>query len=383
MKSRPKILFLITEDWYFLAHWAALGNFLQGMGFDVAVACRINSSGGDIEDKGFELFNIPFARESINPISVLKASKAIKKAINSFDPDLVIPIALRPIVLAWFSTISNPERLLFNFMAGRGSLFTDVEKKSFRLALARLFRDVFFARAFGRAGTYNLFLNNEDLKDFIENWGASPERSFRLPGSGIDSKSWVPTVEPKNVPPVILYVGRLLRDKGVGELVEASKILATRGVKHKLRFVGDLDICNPNSFLEDDLLRWKVEAGLEWLGRRNDVMAQMSQANIVALPSYMEGFSRVIVEAGLAMRAVVTCDTIGCREAVKNMDNGLLVPVRDAEALADALRILIEDAHLRVRLAQRNHERTLKEFSDDIVHPAVLRLCEAIIDPDP
>ena len=145
MKPHPKILFLVAEDWYFLVHWATLASFLRKMGFDVAVACRINSSRGDIEGKGFELFNIPFARESINPLFILKASKAINKVIYSFKPDLVIPIALRPII-AWFATIFRSECLLLNLMVGRGSLFTDVDRKSLRLTLARLFRDVFFSR---------------------------------------------------------------------------------------------------------------------------------------------------------------------------------------------------------------------------------------------
>src|SRR5207244_2870428 len=167
--------------------------------------------------------------------------------------------------------------------------------------------------------------------DTLVQCGLSPrEASFLIRGSGVDVDSWTPRPEPDNHPPIVLFVGRLLRDKGVKDLVDASVLLKQRNLPHQVRLVGDCDPCNPSTFAESEVRQWQATGLVEWLGRRSDVLEQMSAANLIVLPSYYgEGLPKVLLEAGVAERAVVACEDPGCREVVAHKVNGLLVPPRN------------------------------------------------------
>jgi glycosyltransferase involved in cell wall biosynthesis len=383
MNNSPKALFLVTEDWFFLSHRLSMAKHLSENGFQVAIACRISTHADSIRELGFELFEVPFARESIHPSAVLRAARCLKKVIRQYRPDIVLPGGLRLIILNLIATLNRPRLRVLNLMVGRGSLFTPTVDKSLRLILARKVLGITLRLAFRRKSSYHLFLNRDDLMEFTISWGCGRAVSFALPGPGIDTTAWKPSEEPKSDPPVILYAGRIIRDKGIGELVEASRLLKLRGVDHTLIIAGRLDACNPNCLTERDMQNWVKSHGINWLGHSDDVLSLLSQSNIVAMPSYLEGFGRVILEAGLAKRAVVTCDTVGCRDAVKHMDNGLLVPPRNANALASALELLLLDENLRRTLARRHYQRTCTEFSNNVILPIWLQICQAITSRNP
>jgi len=141
---------------------------------------------------------------------------------------------------------------------------------------------------------------------------------------------------------------------------------------------GQIDPGNPASFTEADARSWAELPGVELLGWRSDVLEQLSQANVVALPSYREGLPKTLLEAGLARRAVVTTDVVGCREVVTDGVNGLVVPARDADALAAALARLLRDPALRARLSEAHHARVCREFSLEVVTEQFCRLYKVI-----
>ena len=376
--QQPRILILVTEDWFFLSHRLALGQHLLKSGFSVAVACRVNNEGERIRKYGFELYDIPFAREKVGPIPVLKASLALRRAIHAHNSDIIMTVALRAIMLGWMATVGNPNLPVINLMVGRGSLFTGINN-SLRMRITKTIVNTMFRTIFRRNKSHNVFLNEDDINLFTKSGWSRPNQSYMIPGPGIDTKKWQPQQEPDNHPPVILYVGRLLRDKGVLELVQASRILRKNNIQHRLLIAGRIDDCNPNAISEKEVKQWTENFGVEWLGQRSDVLQLMTQANIIAMPSYLEGFGRVLLEAGLARRAVVTCDTVGCRQAVRHMDNGILVQPRNHQQLADALELLITDPILRNKLAIRHYERIRTEFSDEAILPQYSSLCSNIL----
>ena len=143
--------------------------------------------------------------------------------------------------------------------------------------------------------------------------------------------------------------------------------------------VGDIDESNPECYTSGEINTWLGLKGITWKGRRNDVFQQISSAHVLVHPShYGEGLPKVILEAGLCARAVVTCDTVGCREAVRDEDNGLLVPPRNLEALANAIERLARDDALRHRLALRHRQRVLTEFADEVILPQYIQLIERL-----
>lgn len=379
MNERRKILFLVTEDWYFTSHRLDFAVRLQEAGYQVAVGCRFSGQEKIIRNQGIQAFPLPFTRESMSFLKAVQDCFAVHRLIKMVLPDLVHLVALRPIVIGWLAGLGLPGVPTVNAITGLGSLFTG-EFDTWRLRgvqfiITRLLRPMFRRRA-----AWNIFQNREDLATFLEKGYSRQENSILIQGAGVEPSAWQPRLEPPTTPPVVLFVGRLLKEKGLGELVEASRQLRSRGLNHILRVIGSPDDCNPKSFTEQQISTWEQAGELEWLGRRSDVLEQMTAAHVIAMPSYYrEGLPKVLLEAGLAQRAVVTCDVIGCREVVTHEVNGLLVPPRDVPALGAALERLLKDNALRRRLALANRECICAKFSLDIVTTQFLQLYERLL----
>lgn len=173
---------------------------------------------------------------------------------------------------------------------------------------------------------------------------------------------------------MVAFPARLLRDKGVAEFVEAARILKSRGVTVRCVMVGMLDKGNPTSISTEQLESWVNEGMVEWWGHSADMPATFARTSIVCLPSYREGFPKVLAEAAACGRAIVTTDAPGCRDVVIDGENGLLVPPRDAGRLATAIEILVADSALRRRFGQSGRRRAEKEFSSESANAGMLRI---------
>ena len=194
------------------------------------------------------------------------------------------------------------------------------------------------------------------------------------------SIDWKHNVHPEPGGPIrILYVGRMLRDKGIGELIDAWSQLQAAGSTVELYMCGAVDSGNPNSYTKSEVEALVQERGFNWLGRRDDIPQQMAAAHMVVLPTYREGFPKVILEAGMAKRAVVATDVAGCREIVEDQKTGLLVKSGEVRPLSEAMGKLLYDSSLRESLAQNLHERVQTEFSDSVINPQWLDLYSRIV----
>jgi glycosyltransferase involved in cell wall biosynthesis len=159
----------------------------------------------------------------------------------------------------------------------------------------------------------------------------------------------------------------MLWDKGVGEFVEAVRLLKARGLDLKGVLVGMVDEDNPACIPEDQLRSWEADGVIEWRGHRDDMPRVLASAHIVVLPSYREGLPKVLLEATACARPIVATDVPGCREIVLDGDNGLLVPPRDAGALAEAIVTLLQDRTMRLRMGTCGREIVTREFSAEQV----------------
>ena len=177
---------------------------------------------------------------------------------------------------------------------------------------------------------------------------------------------------------------RMLWDKGVGEAVDAARLLRQHALPDfVVRLVGEPDAHNPAAIDREQLRRWAESGVVEWLGRRDDIPSELRRCHIACLPSYREGAPLSLIEAAAAARPIVATDVPGRREVVRHDENGLLVPVRNAPALADALERLIRDGMLRRRLGARGRERAEREFSTDLVHGRIIATYFEMIGREP
>jgi len=175
----------------------------------------------------------------------------------------------------------------------------------------------------------------------------------------------------------------LLRDKGVYEFVEAARRLRTAGLPGRFALVGAPDSENPASVSQAEIDAWVNEGVVEYWGWRNDMADVLSSAHIVCLPSYREGLPKVLLEAAAASRAVVTTDVPGCRDAARHGITGLIVPVRDAVALSEAIRMLLLDEDKRRTFGINGRKWIESEFTDDKVVAATLAVYEELLQASP
>lgn len=213
----------------------------------------------------------------------------------------------------------------------------------------------------------------------IREGGLREEKTEIVRGSGVDLEGYACHPErPGN--PVVVMAGRLLRDKGIEEFIEAGRMLAARGVQARFLIVGDPDPGNPSSVSVEQVARWKAEGVAEFLGFRRDIARIFRESHLVALPSYREGLPKVLIEAAACGRAVVTTDVPGCRDAIEDGVTGLLVPVRDAGALADALQRLIENPEERRAMGRAGRDLAEREFAIENVVDAHVAIYDELLE---
>jgi glycosyltransferase involved in cell wall biosynthesis len=366
--NRPKLLFVVTEDWYFFSHRLLLAVAAREAGYDVAVATRVRQHREMIRRAGIRVIPFELSRRIGNPLLELMGLFLLYRRER---PDIVHHVALKPVFLGglagWLAGIPSQ----VNAVAGLGWLFISRSRTARWISplicwiLARLLN----------APRCLVIVQNPDDAELLKKSGVGESHLRMIRGAGVDTAEFSPTSESRE-PICVVLAARILWDKGVGEFVEAARQLTQDGVKARFILVGDPDPDNPATVPEATLHAWKKEKIVEQWGHRDDMVTVFHAAHVVCLPSYREGLPKVLLEAAACSRPIVTTDVPGCREVVRDGENGLLVPPRDAQALSDALLCLIKNPELRSEMGHRGREIVLKEFSSEKVIAQTLDLYE-------
>ena len=356
---KPRVLFVVTEDWYFCLHRLALGQAVRDRGYDVLVATHVTDHGPQITAEGFTLIPIQLSRSGRNPFREFLAIAELARIYRREKPDIVHHVALKPILYgSWAARIAH-RGIVINAFAGLGFVFTGTKilTKVTRTVITTLLRG-----ALAGSSAITVFQNADDYEVLRTHGVVTSLRVAIVRGSGVNEREFVPVPETPGKP-LVLLASRMLWDKGIGEFVEAARIIGRRGISARFVLAGRRDPSNPSSIAAEQLERWRTEGVIDWWEQRDDMPAVMAMAHIVALPSYREGLPKVLLEAAACARPIVATDVPGCREIVKNGENGFLVPPQDAEALADALILLLSNPDLRVRMGQTGRRMVTEAFT--------------------
>lgn len=364
INNKKKLLFFVTEDWYFCSHRLHLAVAAKNAGLDVVVVTRVQSHGEVIQSHGLKLVAFNISRRGLNPLSELLSILKLLKIYKSEMPDIVHHVALKPVIYGTLCArlLSIPS--IINALAGMGFLFVSKKLKAriLRPIVERLFKGLF------NAPQVKVILQNPDDLYLLTHKKILPiEQAILIKGSGVNTEEFYFSDEDEGAPNVIL-ASRMLWDKGVGDFVEAARILSNEGVGAKFVLIGSGDGDNPNSISEQQLIKWQQEGVVEWWGKRTDMPDIFSKSHIVCLPSsYGEGVPKVLIEAASSGRAIVTTNTPGCKEIVKHNENGLLVPVKNPKELSIALKKLILNKSIRVEMGKKGRAFVEADFSIDNV----------------
>lgn len=364
MTKHYKLLFVVNDPAYFLSHRLPVAVAAHNAGFDVHVAAPKGLATSAIEENGFTFHPIPLTRKGGIPWQEFKSLIALVRLYSRLQPGIVHHVTIKPVLYGGIAVQVMRAPAVVNAVTGLGYVFI---ARGFKAALLRSVVKLGYRVAFSHRNQRIIFQNPDDSTLFLNAGIVAERESVLIKGSGVDTSIFRPQPEPEGAPLVIL-ASRMLWDKGVGEFVEAARELKANGVDARFALVGDTDTGNPAGIPAVQLEIWRESAVVEWWGQRNDMPMVFAQSHIVCLPSsYGEGVPKVLIEAAACGRAIVTTDAPGCREIVRHGENGLLVPVRDSKALADALMTLIENPALRARMGKRGREIAVAEFSQEWV----------------
>ncbi len=355
------LLYIATEDWYFLSHRLPMARAAQAAGFEVHVATRVVDGAAAIEAEGFTLHPVPFARGRVSPAGTLKAIAALRRIHHAVEPDIVHRVAVQSTVLDSLAALGRPVASV-NALTGFGYTFTSGS------ARARLLRPVMSGLLrwlLNRPGQIVLVQNPDDREAMLA-LGIDPGHIALIPGSGVDVDQLTPQPEPAS-PPKVAFVGRLLEDKGIRILVEAQRLLRRRGSAIELLIAGTPDAANPGSVSPQEVAAWTRDAGITWLGHVTDIASLWARAHIAALPSRREGLPKSLLEAAACGRPMIATDVPGCREIVRPGETGLLVPFGDAHALAEAIETLANAPELRAHYGAAARRLAVEEFSAEAI----------------
>lgn len=375
-RREPRLLFLVTEDWYFCSHRLPLARAARDAGFRVSVACRVDRHRDAIEKEGFRVIPTSFSRRSLNPLRELALVRDIAKIYRAEKPDVVHHVSLKPVLYGSIAARLAGVPSVVNAFTGLGYAFIarDAKGRAVRALVTRLLR---FALGGLRAKT--IVQNDDDAATLLAAGLVRPEDLVLIRGSGVDLKAFAPSVPPPG-DPVVVLPARLLWDKGVGEFVDAARRLKAAGVRARFALVGDPDPENHTAVPPKRLAQWKKEGAVELWGRREDMAAVFAASHLVCLPSYREGMPKTLLEAAASARVCVTADVPGCRDAVRDGITGFLVPARDPVALADILRLLIEAPELRARMGEHGRRWAEENFSQERIASETLAVYRELLE---
>lgn len=347
---------------------------LQAKGLEVHVAApEISSSPTTLEklrNNGVFAYDVPMQRTGTNPIEDFKTLIALRQLMQQVRPDYVMAYTIKPVIYGMLAAASTGVPNRAALITGLGYAFQDSEGSTKQNLIRRVTRQL-YARALS-AADLTFFQNEDDQKLFTDLGIIRPgQNTVVVNGSGVNTEKFSPQPLPEGDEVHFLLIGRLLKDKGVREYVEAARRVKQQYPQAVFNLVGFLD-SNPSSVTQQELDQWVNEGTVKFWGKLSDVRPAINACHVFVLPSYREGTPRTVLEAMATGRAIITTDAPGCRQTVENGYNGWLVPVQSAEKLAEAMERFLSEPALIQQMGQASLEIARNKYDVNIINDFML-----------
>ena len=336
-------------------------------GIKVYAICPKGDKNSTLKEIGCEVVNYKIQRESINPFKEKQAINNIYQAISDLNLDMIHTFTAKPNIYGTFAAKKANVPIILNLVEGLGSFYVHNTLKNI---LIRNIMEKMYTKAFSLSDGC-IFVNNDDPKYMVQKGIIKKEKVKIIKSVGVDSKKFdisryssqdiekIKTENNISKKVVVLMIARAIWDKGIKEFCESAKILKQKYKDVEFVLVGSTDegnhTCASKKYLQSGEVRW--------LGHRDDIAELIAIADIFVLPSYREGLPATLMEAASMSKPIITTDTVGCRDVVKDGYNGFLVPVKDINALVIKIEKLILDEKLRKSLGS-NGRKIAEEYFD-------------------
>ena len=377
---RLRVLFLVAEDWYFWSHRRLLAQQLVDDGCRVDVVTSQGQLRSQIETSGMHWHSVGLSRLGRHPLREGRTVARLARLFRRLRPDVVHLVGLKPILYGTLAARWTQVPATVCAIAGLGSLYSSggIAKRAARTVVAAYFR----AALQGRQNVHFIVQNEQDQELLVSSKMAVNDQVSLIAGAGVDTGRFR-YVEESDETPTVLTHCRMLWEKGIGQLVHAARVLKGEKVPCRFLLVGSPDVANPSTIPLQQLEDWNSEGVVQWQPRRDDIPQLLASSHIACLPTYYrEGLPLSLVEAAASGRPIVTTNTPGCRDVVRDGENGLLVPPRDVEALVNALRRLLLDPELRQRMGRAGCRRVQKYMSSSTINRQTIACYERALGYD-
>jgi glycosyltransferase involved in cell wall biosynthesis len=374
-----KVMLVANTDWYLYNFRLALADTLIQRGAEVVLVSPAGPYSEKILAGGYRWLEWKVGRKSFSPLGELRAVLDLARLYRSEQPELVHHFTIKPVLYGSLAARLAKIHAVVNSVTGLGYIFLATGLKGRLLRSVTL---VLYRLAFAHPNLRVIFENSHDQEVFAGYRLVTNENSKIIPGVGVNTERFQVTPEPatrtSEAPLLVVFPARMLLDKGLGTLIDAARLLCKQ-LHLRIALVGQPDPGNPATVSEADLRAWQEEGLVEWWGFQDDMEDVYRQASIVTLPSYGEGLPTVLIEAASSGRPIVTTDVPGCREVVQDGVNGLLVPPRDPQALAQALETLARDPDLRKKMGENGRRLVLERFSGHQINQQTIAVYRTVV----
>lgn len=369
-----RIILFANTDWYLYNFRLPLAERLRERGDEVILVSPPGPYGQKLRSLGFIWHEFDFARKGTNPFAELQTLNRLIALYKTIAPDLVHHFTIKCVLYGGMAArrLDIPN---VSAVTGMGHVFTTHTIKNFIL---RPFISAAYRYALKRSQV--IFQNPDDQEAFLSLKLVAGRQAHLIRGSGVNIARFTPTMSRLVTGLNVLFVGRLLREKGVAEFVEAARIVRASHPDVHFQIAGEVDVGNPSSFEELQIQSWASQGNVVFLGQCSEMPVLLGSSAICVLPSYYgEGVPRSLIEAAATGLPLITTKMPGCREICRDGVNGILIAPRDANALAAAIIRLLDDAALRQTMGTRSRTIAVEEFGEESVIAETMKIYELSI----
>ena len=370
-----KILFISNSFWYFYNFRFNLIQTLQENNFKIFLVAPDDKYKEEFVNKGITCINWDLKPHSVNPIKELFSLIHIWKIIKKEDAPIIANFTIKASLYGSIACKFFKNKRIYNFFTGRGhihinkDIFNKFLVKITNMAYKNILRDKSFKC---------IFQNQEDMQYYIEKNIVSPKNINLIPGSGIDTNFFktkrLKKVNNKNYKKRILFASRLTKEKGVEELIDACNILLSKKIDFELLLAGNIDKNNKSCISDEYIFQINQNKNYNYLGHTDNMKDLLESIDILVLPSWREGFSRILLEAGAMEIGLVTYDVAGCNKIVQHQKTGLLVKPSNIKSLSLSIEKLLKDDALRLELGKNARVNIEKYYGNKIINNLIMKM---------
>lgn len=378
MLQLKKLLFVVNVDWFFVSHRLPIALKAISDGYDVHLACKFSDKKSYLQSLSITCHDIPFSRAGASLLNEVNSIFILQRLIKFNKFDIVHAVTIKPVIYSGLvlQTI-NRDIAFVAAISGLGYVFTN---NSLSVKITRMFVSFLYYLSLRYERKIVIFQNSTDQKILSRFVKLSSSNTLIIKGSGVDLSVYTYCTEPNSTKKIVTIACRLLKEKGIYEFIQAAKVV--RGLYSNVEFwlIGDIDLHNPSSVSQEEINSWESQGIIKAFGHRDDIPQLFARSHIITLPSfYGEGVPKVLIEAAASGRPIVTTNNPGCSDAIIDGETGLLVPIKDSQALANAILDLLTSDAKRLLMGVKGRDFAVQEFDVKNVVKKHLDVYESLV----